>query len=132
MAKENAFIEVRIRELTQLFNSFDPSPFQERDLDSDAEEYIVGWAREFPWDASLRIIVQLPEEEARKARERGLSAELANYFPQCNSANSTKFFVSVEAIYSSASSCWLCVSLAIKWRARIWVPDRWRALLPKV
>jgi len=41
LAKKNAFIEVRIRELTQLFNSFDPSPFQERDLDSDAEEYIV-------------------------------------------------------------------------------------------
>mgnify|MGYP003392134273 CR=1 FL=1 len=39
-------IEVRIRELAQLFNSFDASPFHERDLDDDAENYIVSWARE--------------------------------------------------------------------------------------
>lgn len=77
---ESAVIEVRIRELAQLFNSFDPSPFHERDLDSDAEEYIVGWARELPSDAALRIVVHLPEDEARKARERGLGAALANYF----------------------------------------------------
>jgi hypothetical protein len=82
LAKANAVIEVRIRELAQLFNSFDPSPFHERDLDRDAEEYIVGWARELTSDASLRIVVHLPEEEARKARERGLSAALANYFAE--------------------------------------------------
>lgn len=83
MAKENAVIEVRIRELAQLFNSFDPSPFHERDLDRDAEEYIVGWARELPPDASLRIIVHLPKDEARKAQELGLSAALVNYFAEC-------------------------------------------------
>lgn len=33
-------IELRLRELAQLFNSLDPSPFIERDLDSDAEEFI--------------------------------------------------------------------------------------------
>lgn len=75
-------IEVRIRELAQLFNSLDPSPFHERDLDRDAEEYIVSWARELPSDAPLRIIVHLPEEEARKAQERGLGAALANYFAE--------------------------------------------------
>lgn len=82
MAKENAVIEVRIRELAQLFNSLDPSPFHERDLDRDAEDYIVGWARELPSDAPLRIIVHLPEEEARKAQERGLAITLANYFAE--------------------------------------------------
>lgn len=82
MAKENAVIEVRIRELAQLFNSFDPSPFYERDLDREAEEYIVGWARELPSDAPLRIIVHLPEEEARKVQERGLATTLANYFAE--------------------------------------------------
>jgi hypothetical protein len=73
-------IEVRIRELTQLFNSLDPSPFHERDLDDDAEEYIVSWARELPADAPLLIVVHLPQDEARKAQERGLEKALANYF----------------------------------------------------
>jgi len=75
-------IEVRVRELAQIFNSLDPSPFHERDLDDDAEEYIVGWAREFPEDAPLSIVVHLPEAEARKAEERGLKAALANYFSE--------------------------------------------------
>jgi len=41
-----ATIEVRVQDIGQLFNSLDPSPFHERDLDDDAEAYIVGWARE--------------------------------------------------------------------------------------
>ena len=81
-AEKAGVIEVRIRELAQLFNSLDPSPFHERDLDDDAEEYIVGWARELPADTPLRIVVHLPEDEARKAEERGLKAALANYFAE--------------------------------------------------
>lgn len=34
-------IEVRLRELRQLFDAMDPSPFREKDLDPKAEEYIV-------------------------------------------------------------------------------------------
>ena len=35
-------IEINLSRLPQLFNSLDPSPFLERDLDRDAEDYIVG------------------------------------------------------------------------------------------
>jgi hypothetical protein len=80
LGEPEGVIEVRIRELAQLFNSLDPSPFHERDLDHDAEEYIVGWARELPADAALRLVVHLPEAEARKAVERDLARSLANYF----------------------------------------------------
>lgn len=31
-------IEISLNRLTQLFNSFDPSPFHERDLDREAED----------------------------------------------------------------------------------------------
>jgi hypothetical protein len=73
-------IEIRIREIAQLFNSLDPSPFHERDLDDDAEAYIVAWARELPADALLRLVVHLPASEAKNAEERGLAASLTNYF----------------------------------------------------
>lgn len=43
-------IEIRIEEIAQPFHSLDPFPFRERDLDRDAEEFIVGWARELPTD----------------------------------------------------------------------------------
>lgn len=36
-------ISVKLRDINQLFNSMDPSPFIEKDLDDKAEEFIVGW-----------------------------------------------------------------------------------------
>ncbi len=75
-------IELRLSTLAQLFNSLDPSPFHERDLDDDAEAYLVDWARELPRDSSFRIVLHLPEAEARKARERDVAATLVHYFAE--------------------------------------------------
>ncbi len=75
-------IEVRIQKVAQLFNSLDPSPFHERDLDQDAEDYIVGWARELPSDVPLKIVIHLPEEARREAEEHDVSSALANYFTE--------------------------------------------------
>ena len=52
-------ISVKLRDMDQLFNSMDPSPFLEKDLDDKAEEFIVGWAQEFPRNAPLRLRVHL-------------------------------------------------------------------------
>lgn len=52
-------IEVKLRELAQLFNSMDPSPFIDRDLDAAAEEFIVSWAREIPHKGELELAVHL-------------------------------------------------------------------------
>lgn len=52
-------IEVHVAELKQLFNAIDPSPFRQKDLDPNAEEFIVGWAREVPGDAPLALVVYL-------------------------------------------------------------------------
>jgi hypothetical protein len=62
-------IEVRVADPKQLFNAMDPSPFRDRDLDPNAEEFVVGWARELPADAPLALVVHLgrpglPEEAA--------------------------------------------------------------------
>ena len=57
-----AVIEVHVGELKRLFNSIDPSPFHSKDLDPDAEDFIVGWARELPRDAALALVVDLDRE----------------------------------------------------------------------
>src|SRR4051812_21984712 len=56
---KTARIQLRLRELAQLFNSMDPSPFVDRDLDADAEEFIVSWAREHPKDHELELTIHL-------------------------------------------------------------------------
>lgn len=62
-------ISLKLRDVNQLFNSMDPSPFIEKDLDDRAEEFIVGWAQEFPPDAQVRLRVHLeqwpPSEDPR-------------------------------------------------------------------
>lgn len=73
-------IRIRVDEVSQLFNSLDPFPFRERDLDADAEEYIVGWARELPRHAPLRVIVHLPLAEAESEAARGLEEALQRFF----------------------------------------------------
>ena len=52
-------IHVRVAELKQLFNSIDPSPFRNKDLDPKAEEFIVGWAKDIPRDTALALMVEL-------------------------------------------------------------------------
>src|SRR5947209_12045661 len=54
-----AIIQVHVAELKQLFNSIDPSPFRNKDLDPRAEEFIVGWAKDLPHDVPLGLVVDL-------------------------------------------------------------------------
>ena len=70
IAPKCAVIEVHVGELKQLFDAIDPSPFRDRDLDPKAEEFIVGWAKDFPKEAILALQVDLD-------REAGLPDEAA-------------------------------------------------------
>jgi len=60
-------IEINLNRVQQLFNSLDPSPFHEKDLDADAESYIVGAAREFHLATPLKLVFHLPATEAAAA-----------------------------------------------------------------
>lgn len=79
MADKTARIELRLRELAQLFNSMDPSPFVDRDLDANAEEFIVSWAREHPKgkEFELRIHLSAPASAEGTA---GVEDGVRHYF----------------------------------------------------
>lgn len=64
MGISEAIIDVRVRELRQLFNSLDATPFPETDLDADAEDFIMTWAMEFASNAPIRIRIHLDNYEA--------------------------------------------------------------------
>jgi hypothetical protein len=73
-------IEVRIETMSQLFHSLDPSPFREKDLDNDAAEFIVNWARQIPSDAPIKIVVHLPAEELARLEAREIGAAITQFF----------------------------------------------------
>ncbi|HXC40404.1 MAG TPA: hypothetical protein VN667_15805 [Burkholderiales bacterium] len=72
-------IELRISELSQLFNSMDPTPFHHRDLDTDAEEFLESWALEFPVDSHFRIVIHMERMPAQDPTEL-VSEAIQNYF----------------------------------------------------
>ena len=77
-----AVLELRIGELRQLFNAMDPAPFRERDLDPNAETYIVEWARETRPGQPLRLVVHLGRESAPAGQEPMLRDAVDGYFEQ--------------------------------------------------
>jgi hypothetical protein len=76
---DTARIEVRLRDLAQLFNSLDPSPFIDRDLDAAAEGFIVGWARELPPRAEFELVVHLATPPGPE-RAAGAEEAVRHYF----------------------------------------------------
>ena len=62
-------ISLKLRDTNQLFNSMDPSPFIEKDLDDDAEEFIVSWAQEFSPNAPLKLRIYLDRWPAEDPKE---------------------------------------------------------------
>jgi hypothetical protein len=63
----DAKIEVNLSRLAQLFNSLDPSPFHERDLDKDAEDYIIGSAEEISYQRPMTLVIHLPVDQLPQA-----------------------------------------------------------------
>lgn len=73
-------IEVHVAELRQLFNSIDPSPFGEKDLDPKAEEFVVGWAREVPRTAPLALLVYLDRPAGLQNETEALRDAVHQFF----------------------------------------------------
>ncbi len=73
-------IEVRISSFEQLFNSLDPFPFQDRDLDKAAEEFIVGWARELPASSPIDIVIHLRSAPANALEIGNIEDAFHRYF----------------------------------------------------
>jgi hypothetical protein len=73
-------IEIKLRRVAQLFDTWDPSPFRESDLAQQAEDYIVGDAEDLPKDAPIEIVIHLPPDERSQASTFDVASAIRNYF----------------------------------------------------
>src|SRR5207245_10188223 len=71
-----------VAELKQLFNSIDHSPFRNKDLDPKAEEFIVGWAKDLPREATLALVVDLDREAGLPDEAAVLRDAIHEFFSQ--------------------------------------------------
>ena len=58
----------------------DPSPFQERDLDDDAEEFIVSWAQEFPRRDAVSLVIHVNQLPAQRDAQHLVETAVHHYF----------------------------------------------------
>jgi hypothetical protein len=52
-------LEIYVADIRRLFNSMDPAPFRERELDPNAADYIIEWAEELTGKGPLELVVKL-------------------------------------------------------------------------
>jgi hypothetical protein len=82
--KISAVVRIKVRQLSQLFNSLDPSPFWDRDLDGEAADFIEeGFSDRLSAD-SWRLVVQV--HEGGTSSEDLQTALKSHYLRQANSA----------------------------------------------
>ena len=73
-------IELELHSMMQIFNSFDPAPFHEKELDENAEVYIYNIVGEFPLKKPLEIVIYVPPSEFNRETERTLKEAIKNHF----------------------------------------------------
>lgn len=79
-ADGKVLIEIKLSTVMQLFNSFDPSPFHEKELDIEAERYIVDAIRDFPKNTEFKIVIHLPREFVQGEQAKTIPAAIHNHF----------------------------------------------------
>lgn len=82
-----ALIEVHVAQIEQLFNSIDPSPFHIRDLDPQADDYIVACARELPRELALALVIHLDRPLAQDQELAQIEGAIRSHFSASASAN---------------------------------------------
>lgn len=73
-------IELVLSDVRQLFNSFDPSPFREKSLDKNAEEYIFNAVGDIPLPAPVRLVIYLPPVMTTPEIEEAITSGIRNHF----------------------------------------------------
>jgi hypothetical protein len=71
---------VRLREVRQLFDALDPSPFREKDLAPDAEEYIVESAKELASGTPCALVIHLDRPTGLPDEERAVGDAVRVHF----------------------------------------------------
>ncbi|MDD1661042.1 MAG: hypothetical protein LUQ49_01105 [Methanomicrobiales archaeon] len=78
--KGSILIEMRLRTVMQIFNSLDPAPFHEKDLDPDAEAYITEIVQDFPLAQPMKILIHLPCKEWECEEAKTLEPAIQHHF----------------------------------------------------
>ena len=72
-------VELRLDRIQRLYNSLDPAPFNEKELEAAADDYIVGSAED-SGGRPIRLVVLLPDGELARPEARQVPASIRHHF----------------------------------------------------
>jgi hypothetical protein len=73
-------LALRVHEISQLFNSMDPTPFLNKDLDPEANNFIETWASGYPPGSRFHITIHLEQWPTDGDPNEMLTAAVHNHF----------------------------------------------------
>lgn len=73
-------LDLRVRELVQLFNSLDPTPFLNKDLDRACEAFIESWAMSLPHDSHLHLTIHVEQLDPAQGASDLVADAIHNYY----------------------------------------------------
>jgi hypothetical protein len=79
-ADKTSRIELKLRDVNQLYHTLDPSPFRERSLDESAEAFIVSWARDLPHHSDLELVVHLASPAPNAELQAEVQSAVQSHF----------------------------------------------------
>jgi len=120
-------IELSLRDVEQLFNTMDPSPFHEKDLDDDAAEFILSWAQEFHRHERVDLIIHLEKSFDGHNVQRLVENAVHNYFAYRARLNELEFKrlmkqarMSLLVGLSFLGACFAMIGLLVRQSASQW------------
>jgi hypothetical protein len=72
-------VELRLDRISRLYNSLDPAPFHEKELETAADDYIVGSAED-AGSRPIRLVIMLPGDELARPEAQQLAASIRHHF----------------------------------------------------
>lgn len=84
-------IEIKLGSIPQLFNSFDPAPFYEKEIDTSAEQYIVDIVKDFPAKTEFGILIYLPKGQCDCTEAQKIIPAIHTHFAYRALATDRKF-----------------------------------------
>ena len=73
-------IEIKLSSIMQIFNSFDPAPFHEKEIDTAAEHYIIDTVEDFPAKTKFKMVIYLPQELANSEQAQKIKPAIQHHF----------------------------------------------------
>ena len=76
---EAVAVELRLDRISRLYNSLDPAPFNEKELETAADEYIVGSAEDLS-GRPIRLVIMLPDAELARPEAAQIPEAIRHHF----------------------------------------------------